>query len=87
MFGRQICYTEPEYGYGQHPFKGSFYSYQSNHTPKKVHPGTTSSSGNHLFPMIVNRASMVSQTTTNYSSNNKKTYGDTSIEHFESEEK
>jgi hypothetical protein len=78
---RHNCFTEPDYI--QHPYGGSFYSFQSNHTPtKKKTVGS-----DHLFPQIVNRASIVSQTTTNYSSNNKRTYVDTSLEHFESEEK
>jgi hypothetical protein len=74
------AYTEPDF----HP--GSFYSgqnSQTSQTPKKI----VSINKSYMFPHIVNRSSMVSQTTTQYSSNNKKTYGDTSIEHFESEEK
>jgi hypothetical protein len=71
-------YTEPD----RIPFYSSF----ANITPTKIEGrrgGNLNTS--YMFPSIINRASMVSQTT-HYSSNNKKNY-DLSTEHLESEEK
>jgi hypothetical protein len=81
--------TEPDYSRNNMYSNNSTYSCNSNQTPKKMgNYNNCYINTNNLFPHIINRASVVSSQTTHYSSNNKKNYfGDTSIEHFESEEK